>query len=130
MENTIIGMILGALFRLAPELMMYVDRQLDRWHELRMQQVQLDFYKHSEYRPEMLPGPMMDLSMLSNAVNKQMKSESKWSPYVRPVVTYCLLVMYSVPLLLEWRDYSTTSDLTMLAGVLNFWFLDRVIKNR
>lgn len=128
MDATVIGMLIGGLFRLAPEGMKYFDRHLDRRHELSMQDKQIEFAKINEHRPEMMPELRIDMDMLSRSVDKQFKLEGKWSPYVRPFVTYALLAIYVVPLALQWRSYSEQADLPMLAGILNFWFMDRVVK--
>lgn len=128
MDATVIGMLIGGLFRLAPEGMKYFDRHLDRRHELAMQDKQIEFAKINEHRPDMMPELRIDMDTLARSVNQQMKAESKWSPYVRPVTTYVLLAVYILPLLLQWRSYSEQADLPMLAGVLNFWYLDRMMK--
>ena len=128
MDATVIGMLIGGLFRLAPEGFKYLDKELERRQELSMQKVQLEFTKANEHRPEMMPELRIDMDALSRTVEKQYKQESKWSPYVRPIVTYALLAIYILPLALQWRTYSEQADLPMLAGVLNFWYMDRVIK--
>lgn len=128
MDATVVGMLIGGFFRLAPEGLKYVDRHLDRRHELSMQDKAIEFAKVNEHRPDMMPELRIDMGELTRSVDKQFKAEGKWSPYVRPAVTYGLMVLYTVPLLMQWRVYSTEADLPLLAGVLNFWFLDRAMK--
>jgi hypothetical protein len=126
--ETIWGMIVGGVFRLAPELIKFADRFLDRQHELKMQDKQLEFHKIEKYRPESVGLDLASLSALQSSVGQQYKAENKWSPYVRPMVTYTLTFLYAVPLVFGWREYSLTFDLNLLSGVLSFWFLDRVMK--
>lgn len=152
MIETLLGGLLGGSFRLAPEILKWLDRKGERKHELSMQDKALEFEKLRG------AGRMAEISAagdaawnsgvieaLRNAVRTQgEKTGVKWadalSTTVRPVITYLFVLMYvgvklstfvgsvqmgsgfGPALLVAWSD----SDQALLAGILNFWFISRV----
>ena len=154
MIETLLGGLLGGAFRLAPEILKWIDRRGERGHELAMQDKALEFEKlRGAQRMEEI-GAAADsawntgaLAALKEAVAAQGRpSGVKWadalSTTVRPVVTYLFVLMYAgvklstfvgsvqtgisfgPALLATW----TGADQALLAGILNYWFLNRTLE--
>ncbi len=152
MIETLLGGLLGGAFRLAPELLKWLDRQGERGHELAMQDKALEFEKLRGAQRMAEIGASADaawnvgaMDVLKEAVAAQGRpSGVKWadglSISVRPVITYWLMLLYcsaktvafvaalnagagwSAAVLAAWSE----ADQALWAGVLNFWFLGRV----
>ncbi|NBS40346.1 MAG: hypothetical protein EBS73_13955 [Betaproteobacteria bacterium] len=124
MIETLLGGLLGGAFRLAPEILKWLDRKGERGHELAMQDKALEFEKLRGAQRMAEIGSAADaawntgaIEALKEAVAAQGRpSGVKWadalSTSVRPVITY-------------WFAW-TEADQALWAGVLNFWFLGRV----
>lgn len=152
MIETLLGGLLGGAFRLAPELLKWLDRKGERGHELAMQDKALEFEKlrgagrmaeiGAEAESTWNSGA---LDALREAVATQGRpSGVRWadalSTSVRPVITYWFMALYcaaktaafaaavtagagwGTAVLHSW----TEADQALWAGVLNFWFLGRV----
>lgn len=152
MIETLLGGLLGGAFRLAPELLKWLDRKGERGHELSMQDKALEFEKLRAAQRMHEIGAGADaawnvgaIETLREAVRTQgEKSGVRWadalSSSVRPVITYWFMALYcaaktaafaaavtagtgwDVAILHAW----TEADQALWAGVLNFWFLGRV----
>ena len=152
MIETLLGGLLGGAFRLAPEVLKWLDRKGERGHELAMQDKALEFEKLRGAQRLDEIGAGADsawnagaLETLREAVDAQGKrSGVRWadalSISVRPVITYWFMALYcaaktaafvaaveggadwDVAILHTWTD----ADQALWAGVLNFWFLGRV----
>lgn len=152
MIETLLGGLLGGTFRLAPELLKWLDRKGERGHELAMQDKALEFEKIRGAQRMSEIGASADdawntgtLETLREAVRAQgEKTGVRWSDAlsssVRPVITYWFMALYcaaktaaftaavtadadwGVAILHAW----TEADQALWAGVLNFWFLGRV----
>ena len=152
MIETLLGGLLGGLFRMAPEVLKWLDRQGERGHELAMQDKALDFEKLRGAQRMAEIGASADaawntgaIEALREAVAAQgQQSGVRWadalSSSVRPVITYWFMALYcaaklavfaaaltagagwGVAILHAWTD----ADQALWAGVLNFWFLGRV----
>jgi hypothetical protein len=152
MIETLLGGLLGGLFRMAPEVLKWLDRQGERGHELAMQDKALDFEKLRGAQRMAEIGASADaawntgaIEALREAVAAQgQRSGVRWadalSISVRPVITYWFMALYcaaklaafaaaltagagwGVAILHAW----TAADQALWAGVLNFWFLGRV----
>jgi hypothetical protein len=152
MIETLLGGLLGGLFRMAPEVLKWLDRQGERGHELAMQDKALDFEKLRGAQRMAEIGASADaawnagaIEALREAVAAQgQQSRVRWadalSSSVRPVITYWFMALYcaaklaafaaaltagagwGVAILHAW----TEADQALWAGVLNFWFLGRV----
>ena len=144
-ESTVIGAIVGAVSRLAPEVMRYLDRHLDRRHELAMQEIMLRFeekrpdgYKYAELAASGQDTVAM-LDALKSSWADQFKTGRAWldaiSILVRPGVTYALAILYITVKLamlvaawsgsMEWAAAYGDADLSFMSGIMSFWFLDR-----
>ena len=152
MIETLLGGLLGGVFRLAPEVLKWFDRKAERGHELAMQDKALDFEKLRGAQRMAEIGAEADaawntgaIDALKEAVAAQgHQSGVRWadalSASVRPVITYWFMGLYCATktaafaaaltagagwgeaILHAW----TEADQALWAGVLNFWFLGRV----
>lgn len=152
MIETLLGGLLGGVFRLAPELLKWLDRKGERGHELAMQDKALEFEKiRGTQRMEEIEATAEaawhtgSIEALRDAVRTQgEKTGVRWadalSCSVRPVITYWFMALYcaaktatfvaavtagagwGAAILHAW----TEADQALWAGVLNFWFLGRV----
>jgi hypothetical protein len=152
MIEALLGGLLGGLFRLAPEVLKWIDRASERRHELAMQDKALEFEKLRGAQRMAEIGAAAEaawntgaLEALRSAVRSQgRKTGVLWadalSTSVRPVVTYWFMGLFcaaktaaftaavtagagwEMAVLHAW----TEADQALWAGVLNFWFLGRV----
>ena len=152
MIETLLGGLLGGVFRLAPEILKWLDRNGERSHELSMQDKALEFEKLRGAQCMGEIGASADaawntgaIEALRDAVRGQgEKTGVAWadalSSSVRPVITYWFMALYcaaktaafvaavtagagwGAAILHAW----TEADQALWAGVLNFWFLGRV----
>ena len=154
----IFGSLLGGLFRLAPEVLKWLDKKNERQHELEMfkNQCQLEAQRGSQKLDEIGAQRAADvdtgvLDAFNSAISQQadmVKSAGGWvaslSASVRPVVTYWVIFIWSfVHLWFAWNAYISgvpamdvfrllmSPDLSALvAGTINYWFLDRSLLKR
>ena len=152
MIETLLGGLLGGAFRLAPEILKWVDRKGERGHELAMQDKALEFEKIRGAQRMAEIGSQADaawnigaIEALRAAVRTQGEKTGVWwadalSSSVRPIITYWLMALYcaaktvafvaalnagagwGAAVLAAWSE----ADQALWAGVLNFWFLGRV----
>ena len=152
MIETLLGGLLGGAFRLAPEILKWLDRDGERSHELSMQDKALEFEKLRGAQRMGEIGASADsawntgaIEALRDAVRGQgEKTGVAWadalSSSVRPVITYWFMALYCaaktaafVAAVTAGADWGaailhawTEADQALWAGVLNFWFLGRV----
>jgi len=152
MIETLLGGLLGGVFRIVPEVLKFLDRNGDRGHELAMQDKALEFEKlRGAQRMDEIRASAdaawdtNAIGALRDAVRTQgEKTGVKWadalSASVRPVITYWFMALYCAAkiaaftaavsggegwahaIVLSWAE----ADQALWAGVLNFWFLGRV----
>ena len=152
MIETLLGGLLGGAFRLAPEILKWLDRNGERSHELSMQDKALEFEKLRGAQRMGEIGASADaawntgvIEALRDAVRSQgEKTGVAWadalSSSVRPIITYWFMALYCaaktaafVAAVTAGADWGaailhawTEADQALWAGVLNFWFLGRV----
>lgn len=152
MIETLLGGLLGGAFRLAPEVLKWLDRKGERGHELAMQDKALEFEKLRGAQRMAEIGAGADaawnvgaVEALREAVAAQgQRSGVRWadalSVSVRPVITYWFMALYCAAKMAAFVGAVTTgaewgaailhawteADQALWAGVLNFWFLGRV----
>lgn len=152
MIETLLGGLLGGVFRLAPEVLKWLDRKNERGHELAMQDKALEFEKMRGAQRMAEIGASADaawnvgaIETLRDAVRTQgEKSGVAWvdglSSSVRPIITYWFMLLYCAAKITAftaaitagagWGDAIvhawTEADQALWSGVLNFWFLGRV----
>ena len=152
MIETLLGGLLGGVFRLAPEILKWMDRKGERGHELAMQDKALEFERVRGASRMAEIGATADtawntgaLEAFKEAVAGQGRpSGVKWadalSTSVRPIITYWFMALYcaakaaafvaalnagagwGAAVLAAWSD----ADQALWSGVLNFWFVGRV----
>lgn len=152
MIETILGGLLGGAFRLAPEILKWLDRNGERSHELSMQDKAIEFEKIRGAQRMSEIGASSDAAWNSGAIDafkEAIAAQGRptgvpWadalSSSVRPVITYWLMALYcaaktvaflaalnagagwGAAVLAAWSE----ADQALWAGVLNFWFLGRV----
>lgn len=152
MIETLLGGLLGGVFRIAPEILKWLDRKNERKHELDMQDKALEFEKlkgdqrldeigakgQQDWNVETLKA--LKESIAAQAAQTGVKWIDGLSSSVRPVVTYWFMALYCAAktavfiaalqagsawheaIRLSW----TEADQALWAGILNFWFLGRV----
>ena len=154
MIETLLGGLLGGAFRLAPEILKWLDRKGERSHELAMQDKALEFEKLRGAQRMAEIGASADaawntgaIDALRDAVRTQgEKTGVRWadalSSSVRPVITYWLMGLYCsaktvafVAAITAGEGWGTAvqhawteADQALWAGVLNFWFLSRTFE--
>ena len=148
MIETLLGGLLGGTFRLAPEILKWLDRKGERGHELAMQDKALEFEKLRGAQRMAETDAAWNLGAvetLREAMHGQgEKSGVGWadalSVSVRPVITYWFMALYcatktaafvgAIGANVDWipaiQASWTEADQALWAGVLNFWFLGRV----
>lgn len=158
--ETILGGAVGALARLAPEVIKAIDRRNERKHEALMLDKNIEAEKARGVlgmRTEELKqdGAQMiaAIEALKASLAGQMTQTGiKWvdalTSSVRPILTYGLALPYvlgksAVFFAMCWSGSFETSavvaalgatytgaDMAILSGILNFWFLGRVFDKR
>lgn len=154
----VLGSLLGGLFRLAPEVLKFLDKKNERQHELAMfeRQCALERERGAQKLQEIgaQHGMAVDegvLSALKGVIDQQTemaKAAGGWvaglSASVRPVVTYWVLGLWSfVHCWLAWnavgsgmaplevfKSMMTADFAALVSGTLNYWFLDRTLSKR
>ncbi len=154
----ILGGAIGGIFRLAPEVLKFFDKKNERQHELAMFDKQCDLEKVRGQQKLAEIGAQRDAAIdvgvmdaFHAAINQQaemVKAAGGWaaklSASVRPVVTYWVLFIWSfVHVWFAWNSWLNgmppaevfktmmTPDFSaLLSGTINYWFLDRTLKQR
>jgi hypothetical protein len=154
----IFGTIFGGLFRLAPEVLKFLDRKNERSHELAMfnRQCELEQVRGAMKLAEI--GAERDkaidtgvMAAFEAAINQQAemaKAAGGWvaslSASVRPVVTYWILAIWSashvwfaviaynegLPVKEVFKMIMSPDFAALVAATFNYWFLDRTLKVR
>jgi len=158
LSGGLLGSIFGGLFRLAPEVLKWLDRKNERQHELNMfsRQCELETLRGQQKLAEIGANreAAVDVGVMdafNSAIQQQaemVKSAGSWvaslSASVRPVITYWVLFIWSF--IHVWFAYNAwlagappaevfktmmTADFSaLLAGTINYWFLDRTLAKR
>lgn len=146
MIEQLVATILGGLFRLAPELLKLFNRWLDDKHELEMLKqsgaIEANKYKYKVQLASVEKGNSdYNNSLYESIIKLQTKKTGvKYidaiNSLVRPYVTYILMGLYvfiklyfifnGVPLNLIWTEV----DMSLLSGILSFWFVGRVLDKK
>jgi len=148
----ILGSLLGGIFRLAPEVLKFFDKNNERRHELNMFQLQTDLEKQrGEFKVEerYVDHSVAQLNAIQEAFKEQSETASKsymWvaalSALVRPMITYilfglyvlvkCVTINYALQGGADWHTVLlaswTVEDFGMLNMILTFWFVGRSIE--
>ncbi len=153
-----IGSLLGGLFRLAPEVLKWLDKKDERKHELSMFDKQCELEKTRGDIKLQEIGAQRDMAIdvgmveaFKSAIDQQTEMAkaaggkiAALSASVRPVMTYYVLALYGIVKLAVFalavsNDETaahivgriwTPDDMTLLCGVVNYWILDRSLAKR
>ena len=158
LSGGLLGSIFGGIFRMAPEVLKYFDKANERQHELALFSRQCDLeqmrgqMKLAEIgaqREAAIDVGVMDA--FNSAIEQQatmVKAAGGWvaslSASVRPVVTYWVLFVWSfihvwfaynawlggAPAVEVFKTMMTPDFSALLAGTINYWFLDRTLSKR
>jgi hypothetical protein len=158
LSGGILGSVFGGLFRMAPEVLKFFDKKNERQHELAMfaRQCELETLRGQQKLAEIgaQREAAIDVGVMdafNSAIEQQatmVKAAGGWaaslSASVRPVVTYWVLFVWSfIHVWFAWNAWITgappaevfkmmmSPDFSaLLAGTINFWFLDRTLAKR
>jgi len=158
LSGGLLGSIFGGVFRLAPEVLKFFDKKNEREHELNMfaRQCELETLRGQQKLAEIgaQREAAVDVGVMdafNSAIQQQadmVKAAGGWaaslSASVRPVVTYWVLFVWSfIHVWFAWNAWLAgaaptevfktmmTPDFSaLLAGTINFWFLDRTLAKR
>jgi hypothetical protein len=158
LSGGILGSVFGGLFRMAPEVLKFFDKKNERQHEalmfsrqcdLEQMRGQMKLAEIGAQREAAVDVGVMDA--FQAAIDQQatmVKAAGGWaaslSASVRPVVTYWVLFVWSfIHVWFAWNAWITgappvevfkimmSPDFSaLLAGTINFWFLDRTLAKR
>ena len=148
--SSVLGGLLGGAFRLFPEVLKFFDAKNERAHELAMQDKQLEFLKvqgSQKVEEARINQEAVDIGALRDVLVEQAKPTGNkfidaCNSFVRPYFAYSFSFLYfgikiTLGLALYSAGYSTAElskviytpdDQALFWGVVNFFFLDRVMK--
>lgn len=158
LSGGLLGSIFGGIFRLAPEVLKWLDKKNERQHELAMfdRQCELEAQRGAQKLAEIGAqreaaidvGVMAAFNAAIQQQTEMVKAAGGWvaslSASVRPVVTYWVLFIWSfIHVWFAWNAWiggaspdmvfktMMTADMSALvSGTLNYWFLDRTLAKR
>jgi hypothetical protein len=158
LSGGLLGSIFGGIFRMAPEVLKWLDKKNERAHELMMfsRQCDLEQLRGQQKLAEIgaVREAAVDVGVMdafNNAITQQaemVKAAGGWvaslSASVRPIVTYWMLFVWSfihvwfawnawiagAPAVEVFRTMMTPDFSALLAGTINYWFLDRTLSKR
>jgi hypothetical protein len=154
LSGGLLGSIFGGLFRLAPEVLKFLDKKNERAHELQMFTLQTDLEKmRGEFRMEekYVDYSTQQLDTIKAAFQEQAETAKAagWfvagiSALVRPGITWALFFMYAAVKAAalamafqaggSWIEVMTKvwdeDDFAMFNMCLTFWFVGRSIEKR
>ena len=157
MVEALFGTLLGGLFRLAPEILKWLDKKDERKHELSMMEYQL---KADELRgkiaidtinaqTEALIG-VSEMSAIIEATKAQavqtgIKFVDAINALMRPLITFWwVLVLYTASMGVQYymllkNEFSAGAAVLMVFGpdeksiaasIISFWFVDRSLRRK
>jgi len=154
----LLGSIFGGLFRMAPEVLKWLDKKNERSHELNMFKFQCDLEAQRGQQKLAEIGAQREaaidvgvMNAFQSAIEQQtemVKAAGGWvaslSASVRPVVTYWILGLWSfihvwlsynawvsgMPPLDVFKVMMSADFAALVSGTLNYWFLDRTLAKR
>jgi len=158
LSGGLLGSIFGGIFRMAPEVLKWMDKKNEREHELNMFKFQCDLEQQRGQQKLAEIGAQREAAVdvgvmdaFNNAITQQaemVKAAGGWvaslSASVRPVVTYWVLFVWSfihvwfaynawllgAPATEVFKTMMTPDFAALLSGTINYWFLDRTLSKR
>ena len=154
MIESLFGGLLGGLFRLAPEVLKWLDRKDERQHELDMLSKEMEFAKLRAEQAMHTVDAQVDMAQF-DAIGKALDGQAKMaiaagkfvaglSALVRPLVTYWVVLLWSsvkvasIVLVYQsggsWQEMLLRNwgpdDNAILSMILIFWFVGRSIDKK
>lgn len=142
-DPTLIGVLLGGIGRATPELLKIVNKWIDNRHELKMLEASSKTQEITVDSRVQMSNSTIDYGMVDRIIKVQNtpsgnKKVDLINILVRPSTTYALLGTYIVIkfwwfILNPTAAYTTIwtdNDMTLLGGILGFWFLGRVLDKK
>ena len=158
LSGGLLGSIFGGIFRMAPEVLKWMDKKNERTHELNMFKFQCDLEQQRGAQKLAEIGAQREaavdvgvMNAFQSAIEQQatmVKAAGGWvaslSASVRPVVTYWVLFVWSfihvwfawnawlagAPAVEVFKTMMTPDFSALLSGTINYWFLDRTLSKR
>ena len=158
LSGGLLGSIFGGVFRLAPEVLKWLNKKSEMAHELNMFKFQCDLEAQRGQQKLAEIGAQREaaidvgvMSAFQSAIEQQatmVKAAGGWvaslSASVRPVVTYWVLFVWSfihvwfawnawlngAPAVEVFKTMMTPDFSALLSGTINYWFLDRTLSKR
>lgn len=152
MFETLFGGLLGGLFRLAPEVLKWLDRKDERAHELAMLDKEMAFAKTRAEQAMHTVDAQVDMAQF-DAISKALEGQATMavaagkfvaglSALVRPLVTYWVVALWSAvkvaSMVLAYQTGGgwqamlvanwSADDWAILSMILSFWFVGRAIE--
>lgn len=155
MIETLVGTLFGGLFRMAPEILKWVDRKDERKHELSMfeKQLQADTLKGNQVLEHINANAAAamgagEIQALIEATKAQARQTGiKWvdglNSLMRPLITFWwVVVLYTTALVAQFLFLvDSGADVTqailalwgveekaLVASIVSFWFVDRSLR--
>lgn len=155
MIETLVGTLFGGIFRMAPEILKWVDRKDERKHELSMfeKQLQADTLKGNQVLEQINANAAAamgagEIQALIEATKAQARQTGiKWvdglNSLMRPLITFWwVVVLYTTALVAQFLFLiDSGADVTqailalwgveekaLVASIVSFWFVDRSLR--
>ena len=152
LSGGLLGSIFGGLFRLAPEILKFLDKKNERAHELSMFQLQTDLEKlRGEFKMEekYVDYSVQQLDTIKSAFQEQAETAKAAGPMVaaisalvRPGITWALFFMYAAvkaaALVIafqtgaDWTEVVSKcwdeDDFGVFTMCITFWFVGRSVE--
>lgn len=154
MIESILGGLLGGLFRLAPEVLKWLDRKDERAHELAMLEKEMAFAQIRAEQAMHTVDAQVDMAQF-DAIGKALDGQSRMavaagkfaagvSALVRPLVTYWVVCLWSgvkiASMVLAYQTNGSWSEMLLanwgpddnaiLSMILIFWFVGRALEKK
>jgi hypothetical protein len=152
LSGGLLGSIFGGLFRLAPEVLKFLDKKNERQHELNMFQLQTDLEKMRgtfKMEEKYVDYSVQQLDTIKAAFEEQSQTAQSagWfvagiSALVRPGITWALFFMYAAvktaTLVMAFQSNAVwhevilkvwdQDDFALFMMCISFWFVGRSIE--
>lgn len=155
MIESLIGSLFGGIFRMAPEVLKWLDRKDERKHELSMfdKQLEADKLKGDQSlaqinaQADATIGAAEVQAVIEATKAQAMRSGVKWvdavNSLMRPLITFWwVIVLYTAALVAQYvsllavhQDYMVTllklwgpDEKAIVASIISFWFVDRSLR--
>lgn len=155
MIETLVGTLFGGLFRMAPEILKWMDRKDERKHELSMfdKQLQADTLKGNQALEQINANAAAamgagEIQALIEATKAQsVQTGIRWvdgiNALMRPLITFWwVVVLYTAALVAQFLFLIDSGETTaqavialwgveekaLVASIVSFWFVDRSLR--